>query len=135
MNQEVVEATCQCMLAQADKAEGALVSAAQLEQTVISEFSRCLMQIIGSYTSRSRGQYRAVLESILKAGNESDVAEGLTYTYFRYFRKFCPLTAGLKSASACPRRSHCLFPFLFLEYFRQGVVVAAGVSWYWWMVW
>ncbi|XP_063865476.1 protein lin-54 homolog isoform X5 [Scylla paramamosain] len=55
MNQEVVEATCQCLLAQADKAEGALVSAAQLEQTVISEFSRCLMQIIGSYTSRSRG--------------------------------------------------------------------------------
>ncbi|XP_063855982.1 protein lin-54 homolog isoform X5 [Scylla paramamosain] len=54
MNKEVVEATCQCLLAQADKAEGALVSAAQLEQTVISEFSRCLMQIIGSYTSRSR---------------------------------------------------------------------------------
>ncbi|KAK3854700.1 hypothetical protein Pcinc_038830 [Petrolisthes cinctipes] len=55
MNQEVVEATCQCLLAQADKAETALVSAAQLEHTVISEFSRCLMQIIGSYTSRSRG--------------------------------------------------------------------------------
>ncbi|XP_042882216.1 protein lin-54 homolog isoform X6 [Penaeus japonicus] len=55
MNQEVVEATCQCLLAQADKAESASVSTAQLEQTVISEFSRCLMQIIGSYTSRSRG--------------------------------------------------------------------------------
>ncbi|XP_050728721.1 protein lin-54 homolog isoform X1 [Eriocheir sinensis] len=55
MNQEVVEATCQCLLAQADKAEKTKVSAAQLEQTVISEFSRCLMQIIGSYTSRSRG--------------------------------------------------------------------------------
>ncbi|XP_045584200.1 protein lin-54 homolog isoform X1 [Procambarus clarkii] len=55
MNQEVVEATCQCLLAQADKAESALVSKAQLEHTVIAEFSRCLMQIIGSYTSRSRG--------------------------------------------------------------------------------
>ncbi|XP_071525010.1 protein lin-54 homolog isoform X3 [Panulirus ornatus] len=55
MNQEVVEATCQCLLAQADKAESALVSEAQLEHTVISEFSRCLMQIIGSYTARSRG--------------------------------------------------------------------------------
>ncbi|XP_042213705.1 protein lin-54 homolog isoform X2 [Homarus americanus] len=55
MNQEVVEATCQCLLAQADEAESALVSEAQLEQTVIAEFSRCLMQIIGSYTSRSRG--------------------------------------------------------------------------------
>ncbi|XP_053637490.1 protein lin-54 homolog isoform X3 [Cherax quadricarinatus] len=54
MNQEVVEATCQCLLAQADKAENALVSKAQLEHTVIAEFSRCLMQIIGSYTSRSR---------------------------------------------------------------------------------
>ncbi|XP_068228986.1 protein lin-54 homolog isoform X2 [Palaemon carinicauda] len=55
MNQEVVEATCQCLLAQADKAQSALVSNAQIELSVISEFSRCLMQIIGSYTARSRG--------------------------------------------------------------------------------
>ncbi|XP_076040564.1 protein lin-54 homolog isoform X2 [Oratosquilla oratoria] len=55
MNQEVVEATCQCLLAQADKAEKSQVSSAQLEYTVISEFSRCLMQIIGGYTARSRG--------------------------------------------------------------------------------
>ncbi|CAL4130990.1 unnamed protein product, partial [Meganyctiphanes norvegica] len=55
MTQEVVEATCQCLLAQADKAESAGDSLAQQENTVIAEFSRCLMQIIGSYTQRTRG--------------------------------------------------------------------------------
>ncbi|KAG0706999.1 Protein ZBED8 [Chionoecetes opilio] len=81
MNQEVVEATCQCLLAQADKAEGAVVSAAQLEQTVISEFSRCLMQIIGSYTSRSRdfamSKKRKYLDSYVQYGFDFVVVDGL----------------------------------------------------------
>jgi hypothetical protein len=43
---EVVEATCQCLLAQAEEAERKGVAEFESEGMVIEEFGRCLKQII-----------------------------------------------------------------------------------------
>ena len=43
---EVVEATCQCLLAQAEEAERKSLSEVENEAMVIEEFGRCLKQII-----------------------------------------------------------------------------------------
>ena len=51
----MVEATCQCLLAQAEKVNTNTSSKGELEQAIIEEFSRCILQIIGGYTARSRG--------------------------------------------------------------------------------
>ena len=56
MSQEVVEATCQCLLAQADKSNSNPTNKAMIEHDVIEEFSRCLLQIIGGMSGRSRGE-------------------------------------------------------------------------------
>lgn len=44
--QEVIEATCTCMLAQAEEAEKTNRSTAVAEMMILEEFGRCLMQII-----------------------------------------------------------------------------------------
>jgi len=46
VTQEVVEATCQCLLAQAEEGERLGLSELQIEQQVLEEFGRCLSQII-----------------------------------------------------------------------------------------
>ena len=43
---DVVEASCQCMLAQAEESERRGVSEADTEAMIIEEFGRCLAQII-----------------------------------------------------------------------------------------
>ena len=43
---DVVEASCQCMLAQAEESERRGVSEADTESMIIEEFGRCLAQII-----------------------------------------------------------------------------------------
>ncbi len=43
---EVVEATCQCLLAQAEEAEKKGQSESAIEGLIIEEFGRCLSQII-----------------------------------------------------------------------------------------
>ena len=43
---EVVEATCQCLLAQAEEAERSEKKEVETEGLVIEEFGRCLRQII-----------------------------------------------------------------------------------------
>jgi hypothetical protein len=43
---EVVEATCQCLLAQAEEAEKKGLGEVESEAMVIEEFGRCLKQII-----------------------------------------------------------------------------------------
>ncbi|KAL7645420.1 UNVERIFIED_CONTAM: hypothetical protein RMT77_003806 [Armadillidium vulgare] len=55
ISQEVVEATCHCLLAQAEKVEKSkLNSQEKIELNVINEFSRCLLQIIG-FNSKTKG--------------------------------------------------------------------------------
>ena len=46
VSQEVVEATCQCLLAQAEEGEKKGQSIEQIERIVLEEFGRCLVQII-----------------------------------------------------------------------------------------
>ena len=43
---EVVEATCQCLLAQAEQAETTGKQEVEIEGLIIEEFGRCLSQII-----------------------------------------------------------------------------------------
>lgn len=43
---EVVEATCQCLLAQAEEAEKGGQKEEEIEGLIIEEFGRCLSQII-----------------------------------------------------------------------------------------
>lgn len=43
---EVVQATCQCLLEQASEAENMGQSQAEIEKTILEEFGRCLLQII-----------------------------------------------------------------------------------------
>lgn len=45
---DVAEATCACLLAQAEEAERMKMPAVVQERMVIEEFGRCLMQIIDS---------------------------------------------------------------------------------------
>lgn len=46
INPEVVEATCQCLLAQAEESERNQQDEAQVEALILEEFGRCLVQII-----------------------------------------------------------------------------------------
>ena len=46
VSQEVVEATCQCLLAQAEEGEKKGKDIEQIERIVLEEFGRCLVQII-----------------------------------------------------------------------------------------
>ncbi|XP_059085160.1 protein lin-54 homolog [Tigriopus californicus] len=46
INPEVVEATCQCLLAQAEESERNQQDEAQVESLILEEFGRCLVQII-----------------------------------------------------------------------------------------
>ena len=46
VSQEVVEATCQCLLAQAEEGEKKGQNIEQIERIVLEEFGRCLVQII-----------------------------------------------------------------------------------------
>jgi len=43
---DVVEATCQCLLAQAEECEKKGSSDSEMEQLILEEFGRCLVQII-----------------------------------------------------------------------------------------
>lgn len=54
ITQEVVEATCQCLLAQAEEAERLCKSSVETEGLVLEEFGRCLLQII-EYASKAKG--------------------------------------------------------------------------------
>jgi len=46
VTQEVVEATCQCLLAQAEEGEKQAKTEPEVEKSVLEEFARCLVQII-----------------------------------------------------------------------------------------
>ena len=46
VSQEGVEATCQCLLAQAEEGEKKGQNIEQIERIVLEEFGRCLVQII-----------------------------------------------------------------------------------------
>ncbi|XP_076368378.1 uncharacterized protein LOC143255888 isoform X3 [Tachypleus tridentatus] len=46
VKQEVIEATCHCLLAQASDGEDSQLTYVELEKLVVKEFGRCLMQII-----------------------------------------------------------------------------------------
>lgn len=49
-----MEATCQCLLAQAEEAERLRKTSAETEGLVLEEFGRCLLQII-EYASKAKG--------------------------------------------------------------------------------
>ena len=51
---DVVEATCACLLAQAEEADRQTMPPVVQERMVIEEFGRCLMQIIDS-ANRTKG--------------------------------------------------------------------------------
>lgn len=46
MTQDVIEATVQCMIAQAEECEKTNVSKSEGEKMILEEFSRCLQEII-----------------------------------------------------------------------------------------
>lgn len=48
VTKEVADATCDCLLAQAEQAEKAGKSKAVAERMILEEFGRCLMRIINS---------------------------------------------------------------------------------------
>jgi len=48
---EVAEATCACLVAQAEEAERTRQQEMMEEQMILQEFGRCLMQVIQSATS------------------------------------------------------------------------------------
>ncbi|XP_077999479.1 protein lin-54 homolog [Glandiceps talaboti] len=52
---EVAEATCQCLLAQAEEAESSNLAQAEAEKMILEEFGRCLLQIVHS-ASRTKAQ-------------------------------------------------------------------------------
>ena len=54
ITQEVVEDTCQCLLAQAEEAERLCKTSVETEGLVLEEFGRCLLQII-EYASKAKG--------------------------------------------------------------------------------
>jgi len=53
ISNDVVEATCQCLLAQAEEAERSGCAAETVESLVLEEFGRCLLQII-EYSSKTK---------------------------------------------------------------------------------
>lgn len=57
---DVVEATCACLLAQAEEADRQLMPPVVQERMVIEEFGRCLMQIIES-ANRTKGEFLSML--------------------------------------------------------------------------
>jgi protein lin-54 len=46
MNQRLVDATCQCLLAQAQEGEAMEMDEVQIEQKILQEFGQCLQQFI-----------------------------------------------------------------------------------------
>ena len=52
---DVVEATCQCLLAQAEEAESHKLSQEETEGMIIGEFGRCLKQIIDMANKAAAG--------------------------------------------------------------------------------
>jgi len=52
---DVVEATCQCLLAQAEDAESRTLSQEETEGMIIGEFGRCLKQIIDMANKAAAG--------------------------------------------------------------------------------
>ena len=51
----MVEATCQCLLAQAEDAESRTLSQEETEGMIIGEFGRCLKQIIDMANKAAAG--------------------------------------------------------------------------------
>ena len=56
MTAEVAEATCACLLAQAEEADRLRMPHVVQERMVIEEFGRCLLQIIES-ASKTKGNF------------------------------------------------------------------------------
>ncbi|XP_006824909.1 protein lin-54 homolog [Saccoglossus kowalevskii] len=54
---DVAEATCHCLLAQAEEAERTNTSHREAEQMILEEFGRCLLEIINS-ASKTKGPYQ-----------------------------------------------------------------------------
>lgn len=48
VTKEVADATCECLLAQAEQAEKTGKSKAAAERMILEEFGRCLMRVISS---------------------------------------------------------------------------------------
>ena len=62
MTREVVEATCACLVAQAEEAERTHQQEVQEEKMILEEFGRCLMQVIES-SHRSKGRSEVIESS------------------------------------------------------------------------
>jgi len=56
INREVAEATCSCLIAQAEEAELQELDEEQIERLIIEEFSRCLVEIIESAEKNSKNK-------------------------------------------------------------------------------
>jgi hypothetical protein len=56
INKEVAEATCSCLIAQAEEAELQELDEEQTERLIIEEFSRCLVEIIESAEKNSKNK-------------------------------------------------------------------------------
>ena len=59
MTSEVAEATCMCLVAQAEEAERTRQIDAMQERMILEEFGRCLMQVIDS-ANKTKGKSRHV---------------------------------------------------------------------------
>lgn len=60
VTKEVADATCDCLLAQAEQAEKAGKSKAMAERMILEEFGRCLMRIINAAGKSSKSDVCAM---------------------------------------------------------------------------
>lgn len=68
MTQEVIDATCQCLIAQAEESERLSTAEHQAERLVLEEFGRCLVQIIDC-ASKTEGNHAIYLIFSIENGD------------------------------------------------------------------
>lgn len=62
MSDNVVSATCQCLMAQAEQAESMKLEDAEAEKLIIEEFGRCLVEIISCVSNRTEDTSSSISE-------------------------------------------------------------------------
>jgi len=67
---DVIEAMCSCLIAEAEDGEQCRRSDGDQELRIISEFSRCLTQVVDS-ASRTRGKQRSPVACSLQISHSS----------------------------------------------------------------
>lgn len=93
VTKEVADATCECLLAQAEQAEKLGKSKAAAERMILEEFGRCLMRVINSAGKSKSDPCAMNCWRVHKSHNEVDWTEHLrhrdTLVWHRGFNNTC----------------------------------------------